>query len=74
MKNKGWGIILNPNSGLSPEEAFKEFLKMSDIEPLSSGGNGAIFKITIKDEYEEIIKELNGKIKKLKERVKELEK
>jgi hypothetical protein len=27
----------------------------------------------IKDEYEEIIKELNGKIKKLKERVKELE-
>ncbi len=28
----------------------------------------------IKDEYEEIIKELNGKIKKLKERVKELEK
>ena len=28
----------------------------------------------IKDEYEEIIKELNGKIKKLKEKVKELEK
>ena len=27
----------------------------------------------IKDEYEEIIKELNGKIKKLKERIKELE-
>jgi hypothetical protein len=53
MKNKGGGIILNPNSRLSPEEAFKEFLKMSDIEPLSSGGNGAIFKITIKDEYED---------------------
>lgn len=53
MKNKGGGIILNPNSRLSPEEAFKEFLTMSDIEPLSSGGNGAIFKITIKDEYED---------------------
>ncbi len=39
---------------------------------------GTIFykKMTIqeiKDEYEEIIKELNGKIKKLKERIKELE-